>query len=70
VQGLLQHNPSSGLGVNVEARIARMSYGINFQTPFVWGKHDVRDKVWDDREQQFKAQNQMEWFLKEVRVQQ
>lgn len=33
-------------------------------------KHDVRDKVWDDREQQFKAQNQMEWFLKEVRVQQ
>ncbi|KAH7256673.1 hypothetical protein BKA59DRAFT_490663 [Fusarium tricinctum] len=65
VQGLLQHNPSSGLGVNVEARIARMSYGINFQPPFVWGKHDVRDKVWDDREQQFKAQNQMEWFLKE-----
>ncbi|KAG5663800.1 hypothetical protein KAF25_006385 [Fusarium avenaceum] len=65
VQGLLQHNPSSSLAVNVEARIARMSYGIKFQTPFVEGKHDVCDKAWDVNDHKFKATGQMKWFLKE-----
>jgi hypothetical protein len=43
-----------------------MSYGINFQTPFVEGKHDVRDKTWDERAHTFKATNQILWLLKEV----
>ncbi|SPJ83949.1 related to hsp70 protein [Fusarium torulosum] len=65
VQGLLQHSPSSSLGVNVEARIARMSYGIIFSPRFVESEHDVRDKIWDWRDHMFKAKDQMEWFLKE-----
>ncbi|KAF5001283.1 hypothetical protein FGRMN_1128 [Fusarium graminum] len=65
VQGLIHRDPTSGLGMNVEARIARMSYGVLYWTPFVHGKHDLRDKVWDAQEQKFKATNQMEWFLKE-----
>ncbi|CAJ0545661.1 Ff.00g091340.m01.CDS01 [Fusarium sp. VM40] len=65
VQGLLQHNPSSNLAVNVEARIARMSYGVGYSTPFVEGEHDVRDRLWDEQDHIFRANNQMQWFLKE-----
>ncbi|KAM0489237.1 hypothetical protein ACHAP7_000294 [Fusarium lateritium] len=66
VQGLLQHNPGSSLGINVETRIARMSYGIICSVPFIEGWHDKRDKEWDDSEQRFEASNQMRWFLREV----
>ncbi|KAL6919654.1 hypothetical protein FSHL1_003633 [Fusarium sambucinum] len=65
VQGLLRHNPSSGLGVVVESRIARMSYGVMYRTPFVPGKHKKKDQVWCAMEQQWMANNQMEWFLQE-----
>ncbi|KAF4462383.1 hypothetical protein FALBO_10812 [Fusarium albosuccineum] len=65
VQGLTNHHLSPGIGVNVEARIARMSYGIKSQTQFDPEIHDIRDKVWSDSEQEFKAQNQMKWFLRE-----
>ncbi|KAM0209640.1 hypothetical protein ACHAQI_006381 [Fusarium lateritium] len=65
VQGLLQHNPGSSLGINVETRIARMSYGIICSVPFIEGWHDKRDKEWDDSEQRFEASNQMRWFLRE-----
>ncbi|CZR34230.1 uncharacterized protein FPRO_01385 [Fusarium proliferatum ET1] len=65
VQGLLRHDPSLSVGLNVEARIARMSYGIKYRTPFIAGKHKKVDKVWVNDEQQHKAENQMQWFLKE-----
>jgi hypothetical protein len=54
------------VGLNVEARIARMSYGIKYGTPFIAGKHRKVDKAWDDNEQEYQARNQMVWFLKEV----
>ncbi|KAJ4131118.1 hypothetical protein NW768_006660 [Fusarium equiseti] len=65
VQGLFRHSPSASLGVNVEARVARMSYGISYCTKFIEGKHDERDKIWCFGEREFKARNQIEWFLKE-----
>ena len=43
-----------------------MSYGIKYSTPFIEGRHDARDKVWDKRELEYKAANQMDWFLEEV----
>jgi len=43
-----------------------MSYGIKYRTSFVEGRHDARDKVWDEKELEYKANNQMEWFLVEV----
>ncbi|KAF9769155.1 hypothetical protein IL306_013482 [Fusarium sp. DS 682] len=65
VQGLLRHDPSLGVGVNVEAQVARMSYGIRYRTPFIVGKHKKVDKVWNEEAQEYKAENQMKWFLKE-----
>ncbi|KAG8350180.1 hypothetical protein FVEN_g11672 [Fusarium venenatum] len=65
VQGLLRHNPPSGLGVVVESRIARMSYGVMYRTPFVPGKHKKNDQVWCAMEQLWMANNQMGWFLQE-----
>lgn len=67
MQGLLRHDPSLSVGLNVEARVARMSYGVKYRTPFIAGKHRKVDKVWDDDEQEYQAHNQMQWFLKEVR---
>ncbi|KAF5531842.1 Hsp70 chaperone protein [Fusarium napiforme] len=40
-------------------------YGVKYCTPFIVGKHKKVDKYWDEDEQQHKAGNQMEWFLKE-----
>ncbi|KAH7005735.1 hypothetical protein EDB82DRAFT_521710 [Fusarium venenatum] len=68
VQGLLRHNPPSGLGVVVESRIARMSYGVMYRTPFVPGKHKKNDQVWCAMEQLWMANNQMGWFLQERSV--
>ncbi|KAF5626264.1 Hsp70 chaperone protein [Fusarium tjaetaba] len=55
VQGLLRHDPSLSVGLNVEARVARMSYGVKYSTPFIVGKHKKVDKYWDEDEQQHKA---------------
>ncbi|KAF5227885.1 hypothetical protein FAUST_11470 [Fusarium austroamericanum] len=65
VRGLLRHSPSSGLGVVVTSRVARMSYGIKCVTDFIHGKHKVKDRIWSDKENRWHAKNQMEWFLKE-----
>ncbi|KAF5714917.1 Hsp70 chaperone protein [Fusarium globosum] len=65
VQGSLRHDPSLSVGLNVEARVARMSYGVKYCTPFIAGKHKKVDKFWDDDEQEYQADNQMQWFLKE-----
>ncbi|KAL4730235.1 hypothetical protein ACLX1H_002268 [Fusarium chlamydosporum] len=65
VQGLLRHSPSSGLGVVVESRVARMSYGVCYRTPFLHGKHKKKDQVWCDKEKRSKAVNQMQWFLEQ-----
>ncbi|KAF5575134.1 hypothetical protein FPANT_11463 [Fusarium pseudoanthophilum] len=63
VQGLVRHSPLAKLGVNVEARVARMSYGIKYRTRFIEGLHDEADKEWCYKHQHYRAQNQMEWFL-------
>jgi len=57
---------NSQFGIEVHARIARESYGIMLQVPWVEGKHDPRDKSWDQFENKWVANNQMSWFLKQV----
>ncbi|KAM0365519.1 hypothetical protein HYE67_008802 [Fusarium culmorum] len=42
-----------------------MSYGILYSTPFIPGKHKKKDQFWCSKENEWKATNQMEWFLKE-----
>ncbi|GKT98514.1 chaperone protein [Fusarium langsethiae] len=65
VEGLMRYNPSSGLGVLVKSRVARMSYGVSYSEPFIRVKHKKKDQYWCDKEQEWKADNQMQWFLKE-----
>uniref|UniRef100_A0A0D2XA94 Heat shock 70 kDa protein 12B n=1 Tax=Fusarium oxysporum (strain Fo5176) TaxID=660025 RepID=A0A0D2XA94_FUSOF len=50
VQGLVRHNPSTNLGVDVETRVARMSYGIMYGSPFIEGYHNEADKTWSHGE--------------------
>ncbi|KAJ3530223.1 hypothetical protein NM208_g9420 [Fusarium decemcellulare] len=66
VQGLTSHHLSPSIGVNVKARIARMSYGIKYTTRFDPKVHDIRDRHWSEDEQEFQAKNQMKWFLREA----
>ncbi|KAM5380198.1 hypothetical protein ACJZ2D_003649 [Fusarium nematophilum] len=65
VDGLTRQNLSPALGVTVEARIARMSYGISYRTPFLPECHQPCDKIWSEERQEFMARNQMQWFLQE-----
>ncbi|KAF4478595.1 hypothetical protein FAGAP_12288 [Fusarium agapanthi] len=55
----------SSLGVRVDSRIARCSYGVCFTDTFVPNRHRVRDKVWSEERQEWRADNQMKWFLRE-----
>ncbi|KAI8684417.1 hypothetical protein NCS57_00107800 [Fusarium keratoplasticum] len=65
VHELSKQNLSVDIGVRVEARIARMSYGVTNSSPFDDFKHLQTDKYWCEMEQRYKAHNQMTWFLKE-----
>jgi hypothetical protein len=60
------HKLAPNLTVEVKERIARSSYGIEVNEPFDPEAHDERDKFWDERRQQWRAKNQMLWFLKQV----
>ncbi|QPC75339.1 hypothetical protein HYE68_006091 [Fusarium pseudograminearum] len=64
-RGLMRHNPSSGLGMAVTSRVARMSYGIRYNAYFVQGKHKKKDRVWCSKRNSWMAKNQMQWFLSE-----
>ncbi|KAH6898499.1 hypothetical protein B0T10DRAFT_555809 [Thelonectria olida] len=65
VYGLTQKNLSPSLQVKVGARISRMSYGVEFKQKWKAKKHQTRDKVWDEQEHEFMAENQMKWFLEQ-----
>ncbi|EEU48642.1 uncharacterized protein NECHADRAFT_90172 [Fusarium vanettenii 77-13-4] len=65
VHELSKQNFSADISVKVEARIARMSYGICHNSSFDDLKHLQTDKYWCDKERKYLAKNQMTWFLKE-----
>ena len=52
--------------MTIASRVARMSYGVRYKCTFIEGIHDACDKVWDMKELEYKADNQMRWFLEEV----
>lgn len=54
------------LGGRVTSTIARASLGIVVCPQFVEGKHLHKDKRWCKKELEYKADNQMCWFLKRV----
>ncbi|EQB48470.1 hypothetical protein CGLO_12301 [Colletotrichum gloeosporioides Cg-14] len=63
VQGLTRRNLTPGLSVKVQSRIARASYGVGFNTRFDPSKHLEKDKFWCDVNQEWKAKNQIHWYL-------
>ncbi|KAF5561106.1 mitochondrial-type heat shock 70 [Fusarium napiforme] len=65
VHGITNHGLSATLGVTVGARVARNSYGVSFRTDFDPQKHRQSDKVWSEERQEWRAENQMQWFLRE-----
>ncbi|KAM0564412.1 hypothetical protein ACHAPJ_000625 [Fusarium lateritium] len=65
VHGVTRYNLSPSLGVRVDTRVARRSYGVQFQCKFDPIKHLRRHKVWSEKEQEWKASDQMAWFLRE-----
>ncbi|KAI0453565.1 hypothetical protein F5B21DRAFT_525719 [Xylaria acuta] len=50
--------------VKVHTRVARLSYGWRFRAEFDETIHDIRDRIWDDLDGSWKADNQMEWVIK------
>ncbi|KAF5667436.1 Hsp70 chaperone protein [Fusarium denticulatum] len=65
VHGITNHGLSATLGVTVGARVARNSYGVMFGTKFDPQKHRQCDKRWSEVHQEWRAENQMQWFLQE-----
>ncbi|GJC92644.1 HSP70 family chaperone [Colletotrichum higginsianum] len=56
--------PLLTISMRVSSRIARMSYGVKFYTKFDPKLHRLKDKFWDEIEQEWKAKDQMEWYMK------
>ena len=52
--------------VTVASTIARLSLGITFQPIFEEGKHRQKDKYFDELEGVWRAEGQMEWYLRKV----
>nr|XP_036582566.1 uncharacterized protein CTRU02_07610 [Colletotrichum truncatum]KAF6791270.1 hypothetical protein CTRU02_07610 [Colletotrichum truncatum] len=63
IQGLTQRDLAPGLSVNINSRISRMSYGVDFDSEFDKLLHDEEDRFWNDDEQKWMVHGQMEWFL-------
>ena len=67
IAGLTSHDLSPSLGVKVEARIARASYGVIFDEDWDPDRHLPKtSKVWSEYWQKWTARDQMRWFLKQV----
>ncbi|KAF5608374.1 hsp70 family chaperone [Fusarium subglutinans] len=55
----LAHKP-----ITVTSTISRAHYGVMYHTPFEEGKHLKKDRFWDEDQGEYRADNQMEWYLK------
>ncbi|TQN64011.1 Heat shock 70 kDa protein 12A, partial [Colletotrichum shisoi] len=64
IQGLTRQNLGIGISVRVSSRIARMNYGVKFSTRFDPKLHRLESKCWDEIEQEWKATDQIEWYIK------
>lgn len=66
VHGLTNMGLSPSLHVSVGARIARINYGVKYEAPWIEGEHRECNKVWCEKEYEYRAWDQMEWFLTQV----
>ncbi|KAK9412833.1 putative Hsp70 family chaperone [Seiridium unicorne] len=60
--------PSAASGaealVSVVSTVARKNLGVSYQPIFEAGVHRRQDKIWDDNEGVWRADNQMRWYLR------
>ena len=66
MEAILSQGLSSARSVDITSRVARLSYGLRMRVPFVVGKHDIRDRVWDEKSCFYRANNQMLWYIRRV----
>ncbi|KAF4434909.1 actin-like ATPase domain-containing [Fusarium acutatum] len=50
--------------ITVTSTISRAHYGVTYDAPCEEGKHLEEGKVWDSDQGEYRAENQMEWYLK------
>ncbi|KAF5654811.1 hsp70 family chaperone [Fusarium sp. NRRL 25303] len=50
--------------ITVTSTISRAHYGVTYHTAFEEGKHLKKDRFWDEDEGEYRAGNQMQWYLK------
>ncbi|KAJ5116885.1 hypothetical protein N7456_001233 [Penicillium angulare] len=55
-------------GNQVDNRKARCHYGVSYRTPFNPDEHEQRDKEWCKYEEEWKAGNQMDWYIRKVKL--
>ena len=56
----------STFSVDVEARVARASYGSMANNVWRASKHKLSDKFWHEARQGWYAQHQMNWYIEIV----
>lgn len=52
--------------MKVISTIARASYGMTYHTPYNPITHKREDAVWFEREQEWRVDNLMRWYLEKV----
>lgn len=52
--------------IRVISTISRASYGVMYRDKFNFNQHLKEDKVWSPEQCEWRADNQMAWFLKRV----
>ncbi|KAK2765804.1 hsp70 family chaperone [Colletotrichum kahawae] len=67
IRGLTQARDSREFPVKIASRIARISYGTTFYETFNPTIHLNIDRAWDEKEMKWVANNQVQWYLKQVR---
>ncbi|KAH9226360.1 hypothetical protein K456DRAFT_1754919 [Colletotrichum gloeosporioides 23] len=50
--------------IEVTSTVSRYSYGIKYVTGYNKAQHLPVDKMWDEHENQWRARNQIKWYLK------
>ncbi|KAI0970582.1 hypothetical protein F4678DRAFT_479977 [Xylaria arbuscula] len=54
--------------IRITSTVSRASYGIEYNTVYNPLVHLEEDKIWDDNEEDWKATNQMKWYLRRAQV--
>lgn len=66
--GDVAHDNNIRSPIKVASTISRASFGNIYRTLWDDGNYLEEDKVWDSDEEVWRADNQMDWYIKRVRL--